>query len=322
MTFESTGPLSAVLDQQEFREELDRLCRSEWRWGIPQEVRLQVLKAHTRRCTFDVALKTDSGWHALIGKAYVRDRFDIFRAMGTFRAAGFGPEAEFSIPQPLAHFSSLRVRLEEKVPGPSAKDVFLNGTPDERVAAARRCARWLAQFQAVAPSGLGKRIDLGVELPRWECWAGEVARFGELLARKSRLLLGKLKGAVPKPGTFENCATHGSYIPEHVILSGRRTAAIDLDEYGVADPAREVAWFVISLERLAMKHLGSFRALDGAAQEFQSAYGSASRRAALMHYGLYRAVECLHRGRRDLTARTPPAYEWAETMLDQGLEAL
>ena len=34
------------------------------------------------------------------------------------------------------------------------------------------------------------------------------------------------------------------------------------------------------------------------------------------------AVECLHRVKRDLTGRTPPAYEWAETMLDEGLEAL
>ncbi|HEV8525568.1 MAG TPA: phosphotransferase [Terriglobales bacterium] len=322
MTLESTGPLSAVLDGEEFREEVKRLCRSEWHWGIPEELCVRVLKPHTRRCTFEVAVKTEGGWHALIGKAYLRDRLDIFQAMQAFWAAGFGPEAEFSIPQPLAHFSSLGVRLEEKIPGSSAKDVFLNASPDEQVAAARRCGRWLAQFQAAAPLLLGKRIDPGTQLPRWECWADEVARFGELLARKSGLLLGKLKGAVPKPGTFENCATHGSYIPDHVILSGRRTAAIDLDEYGVADPAREVAWFVISLQRLAMKHLGSFRALNGAAEEFLSAYGTASRREALTHYGLYRAVECLHRGRRDLSGRTPPAYEWAETMLDEGLEAL
>ena len=63
---------AAVLDRDEFRSELDRLCVSEWRWGAPQAVRFQPLKWHRERCTFEIAVKTETGWHRVIGKVYKR----------------------------------------------------------------------------------------------------------------------------------------------------------------------------------------------------------------------------------------------------------
>src|SRR5207244_653947 len=83
------------------------------------------------------------------------------------------------------------------------------------------------------------------------------------------VLLRDLEAAIPTPGSFEPCAGHGSYMPEHVILSGRRTMVIDLDEYDVADPARDLAWFIVSLERLGLKKRGSLRAHDQSVDAFQ-----------------------------------------------------
>ena len=105
-------------------------------------------------------------------------------------------------------------------------------------------------------------------------------------------------------------------------MSGPRTTVIDLDEYDVADPGRDVAWFVVCLQRLALVHLGSFHALDGPAQHFQESYLSAGNGGVPPHYPFYRALECLHRARRDLYKRVPPVPEWAEIMLDEGLRAL
>src|SRR5205814_6856632 len=51
--------------------------------------------------------------------------------------------------------------------------------------------------------------------------------------------------SIPDLRAIESCAGHGSYIPEHVIFSGWRTATIDLDEYDVGDPGRDIAWFIL-----------------------------------------------------------------------------
>jgi len=134
--------------------------------------------------------------------------------------------------------------------------------------------------------------------------------------------LRNLEAAIPTPGSFEPCAGHGSYMPEHVILSGRRTMVIDLDEYDVADPARDLAWFIVSLERLGLKKRGSLRAHDQSVDAFQDAYRASGPRDASKHLAFYKAAECLHRAVRDLRKRSPPIPEWSEIMLDEGLGAL
>jgi len=318
---ERVAPFAAVLAQEEFHKEVDRLCVSERRWGTRREMRARALKWHGDRCTFEIAVRTESGWHHVIGKVYKTDRSDVFQAMEVLRRAGFSEDAEFSIPQPLVYLSSLGVRLEEKVRGPSAKDLFLNGGPHEHIAAAERCGRWLARFHAVSPR-LGNVADLGAEFVRYRYWTDRVTDFGEPLASKSERLFEELNTAAPTLAAIEGCGGHGSYIPEHVILSGSRTAAIDLDEYDVGDPSRDVAWFVVSLQRLALRYLGSLHALDSAAQQFLSMYVASGREDAIVNFPFYRALECLHGAKRDIVGQTPPAPDRAEIMLDEGLRAL
>jgi hypothetical protein len=312
---------AAVLEQSEFRSELDRLCVSEWQWGAPQAVRIQPLKWHRERCTFEIAVKTETGWHDVIGKVYGVDRAGLVQTWEAIWQARFGPGAEFHIPQPLAYLPSMRILLEEKVQGPPAKEILLRGTPRERMAAAERCGRWLAGFHIAAPR-LGTAMDIRLEFLRFRRWVDRVATFGQPFAAKGARLFRALEAAAPAPGTVGYRAGHGSYIPEHVFLSGPRTVVIDLDEQDVADPGRDVAWFVVSLQRLAMVHLGSFHALDGPAGRFLETYQSAGREEFTAHYPFYRALECLHRARRDLYKRVPPVPEWAEIMLDEGLRAL
>ena len=318
---ERVASFTAVLDQEEFRKELDRVCFSERHWGTWREVRARVLKSHGDRCTFEITVRTESGCYSVIGKVYKIDRSDVFQAMEALRQAGFGPDAEFSIAQPFVYLSSLGVRLEEKVQGPSAKEIFVNGSTDEHIAAAERCAQWLGRFHMTAPL-LGKVAELREEFPRYRYWTDLLTRCGEPLASKCERLFQKLKAAAPASGTIESCVGHGSYIPEHVILSGRRTATIDLDDYDVGDPGRDVAWFIVSLQRLALKHLGALHALDGAGDKFLGTYASSGRGDAMAHFPFYRALECLHGAKRDVVSQAPRSREWAEVMLDEGLRAL
>src|SRR5437867_602342 len=142
----------AALDQAAFHEELERLCVSEWRCGAPRDVHVEPVRAHRNRCTLEIALTTVSGPRRLIGKVYADDRSDAFRAMRAVRRAGFGPDSAFSVARPLAWLPVLGVRLEEKVEGPSVKDIILTGGSAEWTAAAERCGTWLARFHCLAPT--------------------------------------------------------------------------------------------------------------------------------------------------------------------------
>src|ERR1043166_5604283 len=59
----------------------------------------------------EITLRTTSGAHALIAKAFASDGLDIYQAMKRISRAGFGPEAEFSIPQALDFLPALHLLL-------------------------------------------------------------------------------------------------------------------------------------------------------------------------------------------------------------------
>src|SRR5438132_12527271 len=138
--------LEKAFDQVVLREYLPEFLPSEW--GIIRNVRLRVLrhKPGKGRCTFDITLGTTSGCYSLIGKDYAEDRADVYHAMEEISRAGFGPEAEFTIPRPVAFLAPLRLLLCEKVVGTRATDLIRSPNECNRVLAAERCARWLARF--------------------------------------------------------------------------------------------------------------------------------------------------------------------------------
>src|SRR5204862_7131876 len=134
---------------------------------------------------------------------------------------------------------------------------------------AGRCGRWLARFHAASPR-LGNVADLGAEFVRYRYWTDRVTDFGEPLASKSERLFEKLNTAAPTLAAIEGCGGHGSYIPEHVILSGSRRAPNELGEYRVGDPSRDVAWFVVSLQPLPPRYLRPLHPLERAAPQHWS----------------------------------------------------
>src|SRR5437763_16794478 len=103
-------PLQAVLDLVEFRNQLDQLCRSQWGWGGLEEARVQILRWHRRkRCTFSVAVMTETGWHDLIGKGYVTDRPDGCELMTRAWQGGVDASGGVSVPEALAHLPDVRL---------------------------------------------------------------------------------------------------------------------------------------------------------------------------------------------------------------------
>src|SRR5437870_6662365 len=180
-------PFAAVFDREEFRKELRELTVAKLQWGSPQETRVKLLRPHAgRRYTFEVAVRTESGWHSLIAKLYSSDRPDVFRVMETLQGAGFKETSEFAIPRPLLHLPSLGARLEEKIPGVSVEDIFVEGGRSEKIAAAERCARWLAKFHAFAPT-IGKPCE--DDFSRIRHSAQQLISTGGQFAPKCKLIL-------------------------------------------------------------------------------------------------------------------------------------
>ena len=314
--------LSAVLDPVELRRHLtplldrigaDRIGES------AQALETRILKAHRgSRCTVDISLLTAAGSRHLIGKVYARDRSDVFLAMQRIERAGFGPERESSIPQPLAFIPALNLVVQEKVDGPLARELFVTGSEQQRIQTATRCALWLASFHAQAPR-TGPLLDLQALVASMANWARAIAALGETLADKAARLLDWLQAAAGAAKRTAICAGHGSYSPAQVILAAGRTVAFDWDGFDIADPARDAARFLTALRRLALGRLGSIRALDTSAAAFRSAYLAAGPPDAAANLRFYQVGACLQLAKYNVVHRVPQWREKLEALLDEGL---
>jgi aminoglycoside phosphotransferase (APT) family kinase protein len=316
--------LSEVLDLIALAKHLRVIARAPWNGAPVEEIKLRVLRHHARqRCTLEIGLRTKNGWHFLIGKVYHYDCPDVFQAMEGIQQAGFGPQDEFSIPQPFAYLSPLRFLLQEKVEGPSAGDIFKTGDEQSHAAAAGRCARWLARFHAVAPKvGTVSHSREHLKSKSMQRCSRKMAKVGGSFAAKAARLLQRLEDMVASLSPVEVRAGHGSYSAAHVILAPGRTVAIDWDFHDVADPARDVARFLAALRRRALVRLGSIRLLDRAADVFLNTYLAVGPPDAMKNLRFFEAATYLNLATRHLDDAVPDSREKTEAMLDEGFRAL
>ena len=317
--------LAEVLDPTALAKHLQVVSPHAGNGGGADEVHVRVLQHHARRrCTLEIGLRTsEKSWHFVIGKVYHIDRADIFQAMEGMRQAGFGPQDEFSIPQPLAYLPSLHLLLQEKVEGNPTDEILKAGDQKKSAAATERCAQWLARFHARAPrtGPVSYPSDYLNSKSIRRC-SRKIAKRGGSSAGKAAVLLQRLEevAASLKPG--ELCAGHGSYSATHVILSRKRTIVFDWDGYDVADPARDVARFMAALRRLALGRLGSIRALDGIAEVFLKTYLAVGQPLAEKNLRFFEAAACLKLAKYNLCHPVPHWHDKTEAMLDEGLRIL
>ena len=313
--------LAAVLDSAELIKHLSPFALR-WQWGTLQAIRLRILKWHrASRCTFEIGLKAAAGWQELIGKVYAENRSDVYKTMEEITQAGFGPGDEFSIPRPIAYISGLNLLLQEKIQGPRAKQFFLTGNECDRTAAAERCARWLAKFHAVAPPPAEALEPAATD--SIERWSRKIARLGEPFAGLASQLSKRLEdGAAAVMEGMENCAHHGTYNYDQDILNQDRIIAFDFDHYDVADPCRDVARFLVALQLLGFKHLGSIQALDSAAAVFVETYQAHSPFRVAARLPWYRAWTCLQNCKYEADRGAGTFDDGMRAFLGEGLRVL
>jgi hypothetical protein len=312
--------LAVVLDPTALRAHL----RESLPGRVPEstDLEIRVLRHHPgKRCVVDIGWRTGAASPSLIGKVYAKDRSDVHRLLEEVSRAGFGPREEFSIPQPTAYLPALRLLLQEKVEGRPATDAFLSDDEPERTAAAERCARWLARFHAMRLR-TGPRLDLSGHLLSLARWSGRLAALGDPLAGKAGTLFTRLEAAAAKLPRTDPCTNHGDYTHHQVILAPGRTVTVDWDKSCVADPSHEVARFVVGLQRLALRRLGSIRALDAAADVFLKTYAAAAGSDLTGPLAFHRAAICLEHAKHDVHKQAHGWPEKATATLDEGLRVL
>jgi hypothetical protein len=311
--------LAAALDPGELARRLETLG-----WDTSQGMRVRVLEWKLgSRCTFEISLPDAQGGEGreLIGKVYAEDRSDVYRAMEEITQAGFGDEAEFGIPRPVAYVQRLRLLLYEKAPGARARKVIQKSAEPARARAAERCAQWLACFHARGPRS-GHILRLNEQMRFLEGAWRSLADVAPALGEKAGRLFGRLEAASRQLAGGEVCAGHGTYSPGQVLLAEGRTVTMDWDTYRVADPADDVARFVVGLKRMGFKY-GSTSAFDATAEVFLKTYAATAAADVTRRLAFHEAANCLERAKHDAADRRKSGWEArAEAMLNEGLRAL
>lgn len=313
--------LSAVLDGVEFVRVLDEL-------GLvpgtePRDLEVRVLRHHEgKRCVFEAAWRGPQWAGSCIGKVYAEDRADVHRAMCRIARAGFSRDADLSIPEPIAYVPELRLHVQESVPGRSVTELFLSGDPSDHRTGAERCGEWLARLHTLGPR-TAPMLDLVAYRSSIDRWARRIAEASARdTSERAACLRDRLQAAMASLVDVGGCASHGSFTHHQVITGRRRTVAFDWDDHVVADPAFDVARFVVGLRRLALRMLPSIRALDHAAEAFLESYRSARLAHVHENFAFYGAAICLRLAKKDVRRKAEGWAEKAASTLDEGLRIL
>lgn len=314
--------LASFLNAAVFERQLETLSHAELGWGPVQEIQTRVLKCHPgKRCTFEIAIRTNRGSHELIGKVFKQDRPDVHDVMARIQQSGFGCDSDFAIPRPIAYVPSLRLLLEEKVCGPSVREVFLGKETSNQKGAANLCALWLAKFHARAQR-IGPVSSVAELMSKSRSQARKLSRLGRRFAEKAGHLLARIEALASKLGIVEICAAHGEYNPSHVLLEGDRTVVIDWDGCQVRDPARDVATFMIVTKWLALDRRGAIGAFDSLSDAFRQAYLVERGRDILERLPFHWGALCLKHAKYCAAYQFERWEEKTMAMLEEGLSAV
>ena len=284
-----------------------------------RELQVRLLRHHAgKRCVVEINGRTGDSSFSWIGKVYASDHSHVFRLMQEIRRAGFGPEEDFSIAEPIAYLPELQLLLQEKIPGRPATEFFLSESEAERMAAAERCAHWLARFHGLALR-VGSTAKPSSQLSAVERWNRRIAAAGEPLASKAATIFRRLEAFEPDLHSREFGTIHGDFTHHQLLFFEGRTITVDWDDYQMAELNLDVARFVVGLQRLAHRRLGSIRALDPVAEVFLNTYLALTGVDPGSHLNFQRALICLEHAKHDVHKQAPRWRDKAEATLDEAL---
>ncbi len=228
----------------------------------------------------------------LVAKYYGRDRgANAHNALRQLWGAGFRQPAAFRVPRPYGYWAERGMLLQEQVPGRTWSDAVTLLGAGTRRSASSAAAEWLARLQAT---------DLTLEPSDVEAEVSSLQRFAVELASLHPDRQLTIDGLVDRvlsglgTATAAPVPSHGDFHADNVLVTRRTAAAIDLDHFGLREPAFDVGYALAQLVIVSTFRLGDPAAGVRAGDEFWRRYRAAGGRAQAQRVGLHAARAFLH----------------------------
>ena len=144
-----------------------------------------------------------------------------------------------SVPEPVATVPSLRMWLQRRVEGASARDLLLG--PHALAGAARIADAVCVLHDAHVPAERRHTIDDEMQILE-RCLADVARAYPVLTSRLMGLLgaCGRAAALLPEPSW---CGSHRDFYADQVLITGTRVTLLDFDLYCDADPGLDVGNF-------------------------------------------------------------------------------
>jgi hypothetical protein len=269
-------------DTEVFRalESAARTQLNDRRWELALAAAEPIRYKPGSRCVIRYRLAGRAREHgsvSVIGKLY-RDPEDVRKvslAQSDLYREQFVREASALVPRPLGLLETAGLVLSEEVPPGSA--AFPEAARYAAVAAARvhTSTVRLAAGRPDSEADEARRV-----IERAEVLAAHAGAWSDDVLRVAARLATRLMGAPPDAYR----PSHGSFKPSQLLYAADRGLVLtDLDHFDLADPARDLGYFLAYLRPSAVWYgrAGARQAFDSAASAFRDSYERAARELGL-----------------------------------------
>jgi hypothetical protein len=195
----------------------------------------------------------------LIARTLRRSHGDVaFDVMKQLWAGGFRGSF-YTMPEPVAHLSSLNLLVEGR-PGGKPLTLYL-GDPGSAQMLARLSARWLSRFHRTPLVGVPP-WDVEADLDRLAGEAGALAEHRPELEDPLAVLARRLAVGILAVDAGEPVTTHGAFRPDNVHVGRDRVSVGDFGGVAMGHPARDLAQFVAASLAASYARSQSFLPVD------------------------------------------------------------
>lgn len=233
---------------------------------------IQVLKYKPRRrCVVKYDLATPTQPWSVIGKVFKDHRGLELQAMYCdLWANGFARNAidGITVPEPLAYIPSMRMLVQEYVPGETLEESIDSSDFMTRIS---QSAAAIAKLHSSAIHPV-KRRTLNDELTQLTRFCADLIIQRPEYANSFSRQLDALCGLASDAALGDPVPSHRDYYYSQILFADRRVTLMDLDLLAYADPALDVGNFIAHLRFLGLQKRFDVRALDDAASHFLEEY--------------------------------------------------
>jgi aminoglycoside phosphotransferase len=211
----------------------------------------------------------------------------------------------FRVPSPIAYIRPSAFMITGMAPGTDLITLFREGS-DRLKDGVRLAALWLARLHATYIECVRAR-PVERQMNKIERVGTEFEFTFPTLSEPARALRKRIAAAIAGAPEASLTVTHGDYLLKNLIVHGDTITAIDFEESGMFDPAKDVGKFVANLEVKGDMHKVRFD-VGELSRLFLETYAARSGSDMGDRIAAYHALSLLKHARRQATAAKAAAW--------------